>query len=101
MIDQATELRKLVLQSVRQHVAAAGPPPRLMVATSGKGGVGVTTLAVNLSVALAQQGSRVVVVDADLHRSDAATLCGLSEQQSVGDVVTARRDIHETAVTGI
>jgi len=100
MIDQATELRKLVLQSARQHVAAAGPPPRLAVVTSGKGGVGVTTLAVNLSVALAEQGSRVVVVDADLHRSDAATLCGLSEQQSVADVVTARRDIHEVLQRG-
>ena len=100
MIDQATELRKLVLQSVRQHVAAAGPPPRLAVVTSGKGRTGVTTLAVNLSVALAEQGARVVIVDADLHRSDAATLCGFPEQQSVTDVVTARRDIHEVLQRG-
>ena len=100
MIDQASELRKLVLQSAREQVATAGPSPRLVVATSGQRGVGVTTIAVNLSVALAEHGSRVVIVDADFDRSDVSKLCGLNDNQGVGDVLVARRDIHEVLQRG-
>lgn len=100
MPDQATELRKLVLRAAREATLEVGPPPRLLVLTGGKGGVGVTTIAVNLSIALADQGTRVVLVDADLHRADVATLCGLAEQRSVADVLTSRRDIHEVLVRG-
>ncbi|MBC8354164.1 MAG: P-loop NTPase [Planctomycetes bacterium] len=100
MIDQATELRKLVLRAMREQPIATGPPPRLIVLTGGKGGVGVTTIAVNLSVALAEQGSRVVIVDGNSHRSDVATLCGLSEYQRETDLSEARHDIHEALRPG-
>ncbi len=60
----------------------------------------MTTIAVNLSVALAEHGARVVVVDADLHQSDVAKLCGLSDHQGVVDVLVARRDIHEVLQRG-
>lgn len=100
MSDQATELRKLVLRSARESSAHAGPQPRLVVISGGKGGVGATTLSVQLSIALAEQGSRVVLVDADLRRADVALLCGLQEQRSVADVLTSRSDIHEVLVRG-
>lgn len=100
MIDQATELRKLVLRAMRENPVTSGPPPRLIVLTGAKGGVGVTSIAVNLSIALSQQGSRVVVVDADPYRSDVATLCGLRDLPSPADVLAARRDIHEVLQRG-
>jgi flagellar biosynthesis protein FlhG len=99
MIDQASELRKLVLRSVRQQIAHAGPAPRLLGITSGRSGVGVTTLAVNLSVAFAEHGSRVVLVDADLRTHDVAMLCGVSKHPA-GDSKTPRRDIHEMVQLG-
>lgn len=100
MIDQATELRKLVLRAMRERPIITGPPPRLVVLTGGKGGVGVTTIAVNLAVALAEQGSRVVIVDANMHRSDVATLCGLSDYQQGTDLLDASRDIHQALHPG-
>ena len=100
MIDQATELRKLVLRAMREQPMVSGPPPRLIVLTGGKGGVGVTTVAVNLSVALAEQGSRVVIVDADRNRSDVAMLCGLSDSHQGTNLLDASRDIHEVLHPG-
>ena len=100
MVDQATELRKLVSQADRDPADEAGRVPRLLVLSGGKGGVGVTTLAVNLSVALSRRGNRVVLVDADLYRADVATLCGLEERGNVADVLSARRDIHEVLQRG-
>jgi flagellar biosynthesis protein FlhG len=101
MMDQASELRKLVLQSVRNPVARTGPPPpRVIVVTAGKGGAGVTTLTVNLSVALAEQGARVVTVDADLNRSDVAVLCGLTSDVPARDLLVAGGDIHEVLLRG-
>jgi flagellar biosynthesis protein FlhG len=100
MRDQADELRNLMLRVARQHAALHGPPPRLVLLCGGKGGVGVTTLGVNLAVALAHQAARVVLVDADLYRSDVAALCGVEELHNVADLLGGGRDIHEVLQRG-
>ncbi len=100
MADQATELRKLMLAAPQESLAGFGAPPRLVVLSGAKGGVGTTTIAVNLAVALADQGARVVLVDADVQRADIATLCGITEEQGVAEVLGARRDIHEVLMRG-
>jgi flagellar biosynthesis protein FlhG len=100
MSDQATELRKLVLRAMRDSLPNAGPAPRLMLFTTGQTGVGVTTAAVNLAVALSQQGARIVLVDADSQGTGIATLCGLNTDQTVADILVARRDIHEALCLG-
>ena len=52
MYDQANELRNLVLRA-RASLQRAGPPPRLIALTGSKGGVGTTTLAINICRAMA------------------------------------------------
>ena len=78
----------------------AGICPRLVVFSGGKGGVGVSTLAIHIAIALVDQGLRVVLVDADLYRADIAPLCKLPERGHVGDILSARRDIHEVLERG-
>ncbi|MBL7063955.1 MAG: P-loop NTPase, partial [Anaerolineae bacterium] len=50
---------------------------RAITVTSGKGGVGKTTLTANLGVALAMQGHRVVVIDAEVGLRNLDMMLGL------------------------
>lgn len=100
MRDQATELRNLVLRSARIRSTELAPAPRLVAVAGGRSGVGVTSLAVNLSAALAELGSRVVLVDGDFNHAAVAARCHLSEGGTVADVMNARRDIHEVLQLG-
>ena len=59
---------------------------KVLTVTSGKGGVGKTTLAANLGVALAVQGQRVVVIDADVGLRNLDVMLGL-ENRIVYDLV--------------
>jgi len=99
MYDQADKLRNLVLRAKAESYSS-GPAPYIVTVCGGKGGVGTTTLAINVAVALGQLGKRVVLVDADLQRGDVAAFCGLKEEYSVADVMSARRTVHEVLQLG-
>lgn len=53
---------------------------RIIVITSGKGGVGKTTCTANLGMALAKSGKRVVVIDADFGLRNLDLLLGLENR---------------------
>jgi septum site-determining protein MinD len=59
---------------------------RVVTITSGKGGVGKTTLSANLGAALAMRGQRVVVIDADVGLRNLDVMLGL-ENRIVYDLV--------------
>jgi len=57
--------------------------PKIWCITSGKGGVGKTSLAVNLAFVLAHQGTWVLLLDGDLGLANVAVLLGLEVKATV------------------
>ncbi|MBN1849226.1 MAG: MinD/ParA family protein [Deltaproteobacteria bacterium] len=60
--------------------------------TSGKGGVGKTSIAVNLAYALMNQGHRVLLVDGDLGLANVDILLGISAQTTIRTVLDGEAD---------
>jgi len=68
--------------------------------TSGKGGVGKTSVVINLAVALARLRNRVAIVDADFGLGNVDVLLGLAPAYHLGHMLTGEKEIEEIIVPG-
>lgn len=100
MRDQADDLRQLVRQRLGTAAAPDAPGVRLLAVSGGKGGVGATTIALNLAVAFARRGARAVLVDADPHGGDLALRCRLEARHTLADVLSGQRSVREAVEPG-
>jgi len=87
--DQAAKLRSLTRRTTKAQVIAI---------TSGKGGVGKSNVAVNLSIKLAQSGKRVILLDADLGLANADVLCNVEIRSNLAHVVARQKELAEVLV---
>jgi ATP-binding protein involved in chromosome partitioning len=71
------ELSAKVRSSLPAGNIVGGEVSHVVAVTSGKGGVGKSTVAVNLAVALAQAGARVGLLDADVYGPNVPIMMGL------------------------
>lgn len=88
--DQAAGLRQMVTSR----------PVRAIAVTGGKGGVGKTNVAVNLAVALAEVGNKVMLLDADLGLANVDVVLGLHPSYDLSHVFAGERTLDEVVIEG-
>lgn len=94
-MDQADKLREKVEMLKNQAPAA-----RVIAVTSGKGGVGKTSISVNLALKFQQQGKRVVVLDADFGLANVEIMLGIRPQYNLADLVFHNMAIEDIITEG-
>jgi len=89
-IDQASGLRQMVNPGAVRAIAVTG----------GKGGVGKTNVSVNLAVAAAEQGQKVMLLDADLGLANIDVVLGLHPQYDLSHVMRGECSLEEALIEG-
>jgi len=88
--DQASGLRQMVNPR----------PVRTIAVTGGKGGVGKTNVSVNLGVAAAEMGQKVMLLDADLGLANIDVVLGLHPEYDLSHVMRGERTLDEVLIEG-
>ncbi len=97
-MDQAEGLRKARHSLPAPAVAPRRVARRTLAVTSGKGGVGKTTVAANLAVSFARLGLKVLVLDADLGLASLDLALGASPKWDLRHVLQGERRIEEVLI---
>jgi len=91
-LDQAANLRRLVIQN------SATRKTKTIAITSGKGGVGKTSVAVSLAIALAKRNYSVTLLDADLGLANVNVVLGIIPKYNLYHVIKGKKKLEEIII---
>ena len=100
LLDRPDLTVERIKAAFRRLAMERGKGTWVLAVTSGKGGVGKTSLAVNLGVMLAARGLRTVLLDADLGLANAQLFLGVRSRYSLADLLRGRAGLEEVLVRG-
>ena len=102
MEDQASELRAMFGKNGSNtntgNTGTASNKPhktRIIAVTSGKGGVGKSNISVNLAIAFAQTGKKVILIDGDLGMANVNVLLGITPKANLLDVLNKKKKMSD------
>jgi flagellar biosynthesis protein FlhG len=87
-------------EQVRHALQEADAGGRIVAVTSGKGGVGKTTVALNLAVASARSGARTLLYDGDFGMGNVHVFAGVDPEVTLLDVLDGRIQLRDAVLAG-
>ncbi|HHT57012.1 MinD/ParA family protein [Herbinix luporum] len=94
-MDQAEKLRKLVKEQ-----NSPKPTSRVITVTSGKGGVGKSSISVNLALALSRLGKKVLILDADFGLANIEVMLGIRPKYNLADLMFKGKNLPDIITNG-
>jgi flagellar biosynthesis protein FlhG len=88
----------MALQRTGPHTALSPTRSRVIAITSGKGGVGKTSLATNLAISFARYHKRVLLVDTDLSLADVDVMLGVQPEFNLYHVLFGNKHLKDVAL---
>jgi flagellar biosynthesis protein FlhG len=73
---------------------------KIIAVTSGKGGVGKTTMSLNLAIAMAARGLRTLLLDADMGLGNVHVFAGIAPRGSMLDLIDGRQAVENLLTPG-
>lgn len=98
MKSQADRLRELALtvrQQIENEIYTSIKHTRVVAVSSGKGGTGKSTLALNLAIALSRQGKKVILLDADMGLANIDIMLGIVPTYNIYHFVQGKKSLRE------
>ncbi|MGB5539394.1 MAG: P-loop NTPase [Gammaproteobacteria bacterium] len=79
---------------------AMHPPVQVIAFTGGKGGIGKSSIALNVAQALSSEGQRTLLLDADLGMANIDALLGLEVDYTLHDVLNGSKSLGDILTSG-
>ncbi len=95
MEDQAQQLRELMRSKVAPTNGDGRKKTRIITVASGKGGVGKTNVSVNMALAYARLGKKVIVMDADLGLANVNVMLNMIPKFNLYHVIRKQKTMKE------